>query len=159
MAGALVLPEVTNGKIEASTTRKPLDAVHLQLGIDHIPGSARAHTTGADRVKDREAAGANVRNEIGVPVGTLPRLQFRSISPCIAWSHGELQKARTPAGFRCHHWSRVVGLDRRRIRGSADFNLIQPRLLGRQGDANDCARETVGLSADACGRHSWSAHG
>ena len=53
IVGALVLPPISVGMIEASTTRRPCDAVHLQRGSTTACGSLDAHLAGADRVIDR----------------------------------------------------------------------------------------------------------
>ena len=47
--GALVLPEVSVGMIEASATRSPCHAVHAKLVVDHRH-RVRAHLAGADRM-------------------------------------------------------------------------------------------------------------
>ena len=47
--GALVLPEVSVGMIEASATRSPCHAVHAKLVIDHRH-RVHSHLAGADRM-------------------------------------------------------------------------------------------------------------
>ena len=47
--GALVLPDVSVGMIEASATRRPVDAMDAELGIDDSH-RVRAHLAGPDRV-------------------------------------------------------------------------------------------------------------
>ena len=63
MVGALVLPPIRVGMTEASTTRRPLDAAHAQVGST-TACSILAHAAGADRMIDRVDAlpqnGANI---------------------------------------------------------------------------------------------------
>ena len=47
--GALVLPEVSVGMIEASATRSPCQPAHAKLVVDHRH-RVRAHLAGADRM-------------------------------------------------------------------------------------------------------------
>ena len=49
IAGALVLPLVSVGMIEASATRRPVDAVHAQFTVDH-GHRIGSHLAGPDRV-------------------------------------------------------------------------------------------------------------
>ena len=60
-----MLPETIVGMIEASTTRRPRNAVHPQPAIDHCR-RACAHLAGADRVENRRADIAGLADEIFV---------------------------------------------------------------------------------------------
>ena len=51
IAGAFVLPEVIEGKIDAVDHAQALDAVHAQPCVHHRVARVRAHPAGADRVE------------------------------------------------------------------------------------------------------------
>ena len=59
--GELVLPDVMVGITEASATRRPCEAAHLQPGIDD-GGIVAAHPAGADGVED---GGGDVAGGLG----------------------------------------------------------------------------------------------
>ena len=63
--GALVLPEVMRGMIDASITRRPCDAVHAQAVVDHGHRIV-AHLAGADGVEDGGAQVAGRPRELRV---------------------------------------------------------------------------------------------
>ena len=56
--GALVLPAMMAGMIDASATRSPLDTIHAQPRVHHRVGSL-AHAAGADRMVVRHAVRAH----------------------------------------------------------------------------------------------------
>jgi hypothetical protein len=72
MVGALVLPELIFGMIEASTTRSPSTPFTAQLGIDHRGGIA-AHPAGADGMVERAARHLGVAEHGFVGVAEMVR--------------------------------------------------------------------------------------
>ena len=72
MVGALVLPEVISGMIEASMTRKAVDADQAQALVHHGHRIGRAaHLAGADRVEHRVADLGRRRQQARVVVGAV----------------------------------------------------------------------------------------
>ena len=75
ITGELVLPETIVGMIEASTTRRPRDAVDPQLRIDDGQRVA-AHLAGADRMEDRRGDVAGTAYQVLVALKFRARQHF-----------------------------------------------------------------------------------
>ena len=72
IVGALVLLLTRRGMIEESHTRRPVEAAHPQLGIDH-GHLVHAHLAGADRVVVGLAVLPGIGEEVGVALRLGPR--------------------------------------------------------------------------------------
>ena len=72
---ALVLPPTMRGNTDASTTRKTLDTVHAQGGIDDGVGVG-PHAATADRVMNRVRRAAHVGGERRLVLLRGTRLDF-----------------------------------------------------------------------------------
>ncbi len=137
MVGELVLPEVIDGMIEASATRKPASATHAQPLIDD-GALVAAHFARADRMKDGRAdvARRGCQLLVGRQFGAGPEFLRFKAGQCL----GGHDAARDtdgiggdPAvGFR----GEIVRLDCRGLARLAAANMHGAAALGPQiGDA------------------------
>jgi hypothetical protein len=55
-----------SGKIEASMTRRAVDAVDFKARVDHRARGVRTHAAGGNRVVDSAAAFPEILNQISV---------------------------------------------------------------------------------------------
>ena len=75
--GALVLPEMMRGMIDASITRSAIDATHAQPIVDDGAVVA-AHPARADRMEDRGAEVARRAHELGIRLARRRPAVFRA---------------------------------------------------------------------------------
>ena len=90
--GALVLPEVTAGKTEASTTRRPARPCTLSARIDDGEPRVRSHAAGADRVEHASTRAARMSS-----TRSSSRLHVRPGLQLLVDHGGQRRRGRQPA--------------------------------------------------------------